>query len=142
MHTLCTAEFGPAQFIVRSIVLHMCKTYSCKFVCLFVHMSECLFVGMHVCINVCSFVSGCVFEVTASNHYRPLCLAVCVQNILKMFKTKFSDYIIQDYGFRGVGTYFYISRTCLYMYSYDNVILLDLDDNEKMSMFKDLSKEA
>ena len=59
-----------------------------------------------------------------------------------MFKTKFSDYIIQDYGFRGAVTYFYIRRTCQYMYSYDNVILLDLDDNEKMSMFKDLSKEA
>ena len=104
-------------------------------------MSECLFVGMHVCINVCSFVSIYVFEVMASNLYTPLCLSVCLQNILKMFKTKFSDYIIQDYGW-GAMTYFYISRTCLYMYSYDNVILLDLDDNEKMSMFKDLSKEA
>ena len=55
---------------------------------------------------------------------------------------RFSDYIIQDYGFRGAVTYFCISRTFLYMYSYNNVMLLDLDDNEMMSMLKDLCINA
>ena len=37
---------------------------------------------------------------------------------------------------------FYSSRTCLYTYSYNDVMLLDLDDNGIMSMVKDLSKYA
>ena len=111
LQTLCTAEFGSAQSIVRSIVLDMCEMYACKFVCLFVHMSECLFVGMH------------------SDLYTPLCLLVCLQYILNIFKTRFTDSIIQDYGFMGAVTYFCIGRTCLYMYSYNNEILLDLQDN-------------
>ena len=61
LQTLCTAEFGSAQSIVRSIVLDMCETYACKFECLFVHMSECLFVGMHVCMFVCSIYIVYVF---------------------------------------------------------------------------------
>ena len=60
----------------------------------------------------------------ASDLYAPLCLSVCLQNILKFFKMRFSDYIIEDYGFRGAVTYFYLRRTCYHFISICNIVVL------------------